>query len=136
MPNDNKKKIYVIDDDETHLITAELFLKDEYELRKAISGQEALDCINNNEFIPSLVLLDLLMPKMDGWEVYKRLREMEPLKDVPIAFLTSLEDAAEQKRAMKMGATDYIMKPYNMTELRTRVKEVFKKHETKKPIKK
>ena len=136
MPNNTKNIIYLIDDDETHLVTAELFLKDEYEIRKAISGQEALDCMSNHEFMPSIILLDILMPKMDGWEVYKRLREMETLKDVPIAFLTSLEDAAEQKRAMKMGAADYIMKPYNMTELRTRIKDIFKRNEAKKPIKK
>jgi putative two-component system response regulator len=127
MANDNKIKIYLIDDDEIHLTTAELYLQDEYEVHKAESGQEALDYINNNKFIPNIILLDIMMPNMTGWEVFKRLRQIDFLKNVPIAFVTSIAEDEEKKKAFKMGIADYILKPFNMTELKGRVKDIRKK---------
>jgi len=127
MADDNKIKIYLIDDDEIHLTTAELYLQDEYEVHKAKSGQEALDYINNNKFIPNIILLDLMMPNMTGWEVFKRLRQIDSLKNVPIAFVTSIAEKEEKNKALKMGIADYILKPFNMTELKGRVKDIRKK---------
>jgi len=127
MADDKKTKIYLIDDDEIHLTTAELYLQDEYEVHKAKSGQEALDYINNNKFIPNIILLDVMMPNMNGWEVFKKLREIDFLKNVPIAFVTSVAEESEKKKAGKMGIADYIMKPFNMTELKGRVKDIRKK---------
>jgi putative two-component system response regulator len=124
---DDKKKIYLIDDDDIHLTTAELFLNDEYEVYKAHSGQEALEYIGSNKFIPNIILLDIMMPNMSGWEVFKKLREIDFLKNVPIAFLTSVVDEADKKRAYKMGIADYISKPFNMTDLKSRMKEIIKK---------
>jgi len=128
MANDKKLKIFLIDDDDIHLTTAELFLKDEYEIRKSQVGQEALDCIKSNEFVPDIILLDVMMPTMSGWEVFKRVREIGSMKNVPIAFLTSLVEEEERKKAYKMGAADYITKPFNMTELKGRLKEIIKKY--------
>jgi putative two-component system response regulator len=127
MADDKKAKIYLIDDDEIHLTTDELFLKDEYEVYKAKSGQEALEYITSNKFIPNIILLDLIMPNMTGWDVFKRLREIDFLKNVPIAFLTSVVEDAEKKKAYKMGIADYIEKPFNMTELKGRIKEIRKR---------
>jgi len=126
------KKVYLIDDDEMHLTTAELYLKSEYEVYKANSGQEALDYINTNQFVPSIILLDIIMPNMDGWEVFKKMREIAILKNVPIVFLTSVEDEAERKKAFKMGIADYLMKPFNMTELKSSIKDLIKKYEARK----
>ena len=127
MADDNKIKVFLIDDDEIHLTTAELYLQDEYAVYKAKSGQEALDYIKNNKFVPNIILLDIIMPNMTGWDVFKKLREIDSLKNVPIAFLTSVVDAEEKKKAFKMGIADYIMKPFNMTELKGRVKDIRKK---------
>jgi len=123
----DKKKILLIDDDEIHLITAELFLKDEYEIYKAKSGNEALTSLSNNEFVPDLIMLDLIMPDMDGWEAYKRIRAKGPLKNTPIAFVTSEGGNEEKKRAYTMGAAEYIIKPFNMTDLKSRIKEILRK---------
>jgi response regulator RpfG family c-di-GMP phosphodiesterase len=123
-----KKKILLIDDDEIHLMTAELFLKNEYEIYKMKSGNEALEYLNNNEFIPDLILLDIIMPNMNGWEVFKKLKAIDKLKNVPIVFLTSVMDENEKKRALKIGIADYILKPFNMVELKNDLKEVFKKY--------
>jgi DNA-binding response OmpR family regulator len=128
MADDKKLKIYLIDDDDINLTTAELFLKDEYEIRKSQVGQEALDCIENNEFVPDIILLDVMMPTMSGWEVYKKVRGIASMKNVPIAFVTSLVEEEEKKKAYKMGAADYIIKPFNMTELKGRIKEIVKKY--------
>jgi putative two-component system response regulator len=128
MANDKKLKVFLIDDDDIHLTTAELFLKDEYEIHKAHSGKEALDYINDNNFIPNLILLDIVMPDMNGWEVFKRMRETGSLKNVPIAFLTSIAEEEERKKAYRIGVADYIMKPFNMTELKARIKEIIRKY--------
>jgi len=128
MTNDKKLRIFLIDDDDINLTTAELFLKDEYEIRKSQVGQEALDCIKSKEFVPDIILLDVVMPTMSGWEVYKKVREMSFMKNVPIAFVTSLVEEEERKKAYKMGAADYIIKPFNMTELKGRIKEIIKKY--------
>ena len=129
MPGDinEKKKILLVDDDTMHLKTAELFLKNEYQIHLTKSGNEALDFINKKEFVPNLILLDILMPEMDGWEVFKRMKKIDFLKNVPIVFLTSLEDESDKKRAFQMGITDYILKPFNMTELKSRVKDIIEK---------
>jgi len=123
----DKKKILLVDDDEIHLTTAELFLKDEYEIHKAKSGNEALTYLNNNEFVPDLIMLDLIMPNMDGWEVFKRIKPIGSLKNTPIAFVTSEGGNEEKKRAYAMGIADYITKPFNMTDLKSRIKEILKK---------
>jgi putative two-component system response regulator len=127
MADDKKLKIYLIDDDDIHLTTAELYLQDEYEVHKAKSGQEALDNIINNKFIPNIILLDLVMPNMTGWEIFKKLRQIDSLKNVPIVFVTSTAEKEEKNKAFKMGIADYILKPFNMTELKGRVKDIRKK---------
>ena len=124
-----RKKILLVDDVDMHLITAEMFLQAEYEIYKAESGQEALDLLSDNKLVPDLIMLDIVMPKMDGWEVFKRIKKIDSLNKVPIVFLTSIEDKAEMKKAYEMGIADYITKPYNFTDLLNRVKNVIKKHE-------
>jgi CheY-like chemotaxis protein len=121
-----KKKILMVDDDNIQLTTAELFLKDEYEIYKAISGNEALKKLSGNEIRPDIIMLDILMPEMDGWEVFNRIRAINSFKNTPIVFLTSLAGDAEKKRAQKMGAADYIIKPFILTELKNKIRESLK----------
>jgi DNA-binding response OmpR family regulator len=119
-----KKKILVVDDDIIFLSTAELFLKDEYEIYKANSGEEALDYINNQKLVPHLIMLDIVMPNMDGWTVYNKIRTINDLKKTPVVFLTSINEEEEKKHALKIGASDYITKPFNLTDLRSRIKKI------------
>ena len=121
-----KKKILLVDDDEISLVTAEKMLKNEYEVSTAKSGKEALKYLTHN-CIPHLLLLDILMPEMDGWETFRNIKGISLLKDVPIAFLTSVEEATEEKRAYQMGIDDYIKKPYTRKELLERVKKLLEK---------
>jgi len=120
-----KKRILLIDDDETHLLIAQSMLKHDYQTIVAKSGHEALELFIKG-ISPDLVLLDILMPNMDGWEIYHQIKGISLLRDVPIAFLTSESDAMEEKRAYEMGAADYIMKPYDKTDLLKRIERMLK----------
>lgn len=112
------EKILVIDDEETTVqLIAILLERRNYTVYKAYSAEEGLRMAYRNQ--PDLVLLDIMMPDMDGWDVCKRLREMS---DVPIIFLTARDETSDIVRGLEMGADDYIVKPHNNEELVARVK--------------
>ncbi|MEL6309540.1 MAG: response regulator transcription factor, partial [Chloroflexota bacterium] len=112
------EKILVIDDEEAtvHLIGM-LLEKRGFETIKANRAEEGLRKAYRHQ--PDLVLLDIMMPDMDGWEICKRLREMS---DVPIVFLTARSDVKDVVHGLEMGADDYITKPYDNDELVARVR--------------
>jgi diguanylate cyclase (GGDEF)-like protein len=95
-------------------------LGSEYEIHIAPSGQEAL--IFAEQHRPDLILLDVIMPEMDGFEVFRRLRMIESLINVPVIFVTALEGASDELSGLKLGAADYITKPYNLEITQLRVK--------------
>jgi DNA-binding response OmpR family regulator len=112
------EKILVIDDEEpTVQLIAMLLDRRGFEVIKAFRAEEGLR--KAYRYQPDLVLLDIMMPDMDGWEVCKRLREMS---DVPIIFLTARGETREVVRGLEMGADDYVVKPYDNDELVARVK--------------
>jgi len=121
-----KKTILLIDDDEVHLSIAESMLNDRYEIYSEKSGKGALDRLSDG-FVPDLILLDILMPGMDGWEVYRRIRELTYLSNVPVAFFTSLTEKIDIMHAHDIGAIDYIMKPFEKEDLLKRVSSMLKK---------
>jgi len=122
-----KKKILLVDDDEIQHEIVENMLHDEYEIFKAKSGSEALKFLYNNSVVINLVLLDILMPEIDGWEVFNRMRALSLLKKAPIAFITSINEPEEEKRAFVMGAADFIKKPYEEEDLKNRIKKILDK---------
>lgn len=112
------EKILVIDDEETTVqIIAMLLERRDFEVIKAYRAEDGLRKAYKHQ--PDLVLLDIMMPEMDGWEVCKRLREMS---DVPIIFLTARGEVKDVVRGLEMGADDYIVKPYDNDELVARVR--------------
>jgi len=126
MADSGKKNILIVDDDDIQLMIAEAILTNEYNILTARSGKEAIEYFIRKQ-IPDLVLLDILMPDMDGWETYHRLKAVIKLVDVPIAFLTSVTETSEKLRAKEMGAIDYITKPYDKQTLMDRVKNIMDK---------
>jgi DNA-binding response OmpR family regulator len=116
-----RQNILLIDDDETQLLIAKSLLQNEYTVFTAKSGKDAIENILQG-FNPDIILLDILMPKMDGWETFNRIRSICLLKDVPIIFLTSVTEESQEKLALEMGAVDYIKKPYNNEDLLNRIK--------------
>jgi len=124
---EGKKKILLVDDDEIQLEIAKNMLGDKYEIYMTKSGKEALNYLYNSCFVPSLVLLDILMPEMDGWEFFNRIKAISFLKNVPIIFLTSVNKADGEKRAFDMGADDFITKPYDNDKLLGRIEEILER---------
>jgi CheY-like chemotaxis protein len=120
---DEKKKIIVIDDDEPILVMAKGMLGNNYDVTTVKSGKEALQLFFQG-FVPALVLLDLKMSGMDGWDTYNRIRDLSQLHRTPIAIFTSSEDQKDRDQAKKMGAVDYIKKPIKKDDLLDRVKRL------------
>ena len=112
------EKILVIDDEQPTVELIEMLLERRgYEVITALRADDGLRQAYRNQ--PDLVLLDIMMPEMDGWDVCRRLREMS---DVPIIFLTARGETRDVVRGLEMGADDYVVKPYENDELVARVK--------------
>jgi CheY-like chemotaxis protein len=125
--SNSRKIILLIDDDETHLLITELSLKDEYVVFKVKSGEEVLEFLNISKIIPDLMLLDILMPKMDGWAVFDEIQKIDAFKSIPIMFYTSLNEEGAKDRAFKMGAVDYVTKPCERKVLINKINEALQK---------
>jgi len=97
---DTTVKILLVDDSDVHLLIAENILKTKYDVTTAKSGKEALALLSKG-FLPNLILLDVLMPDMDGWEVYNKIKGISLLRNVPVAFLTSLDGQKEKTLCFK-----------------------------------
>ena len=123
---DEKQKILIVDDEQIDLDMVESVLKDEYDVSTAISGKDAMGLFYQG-LVPQLILLDLIMPDMDGWDTYKRIKALSSLHDIPIALFTSSSDPKDIKHAHEIGAVDYIKKPYDKDDLRNRVAKIIKK---------
>ena len=113
--------VLVVDDTVMNLhLLSDLLGKHGYEVRAVTSGRQALQAVEHDP--PDLILLDIAMPEMDGYEVCRQLRAMERSKDVPVIFLTALTDTANKIRAFDTGAVDYVTKPFQFEEVLARVR--------------
>jgi methyl-accepting chemotaxis protein len=120
-----KQKILMVDDDAIHLEMVKSILQDEYDISTAKSGKEALGLFYQG-LVPQLILLDLIMPGMDGWDTYGRIRAISNLHDTPIAFFTASNDPKDIKHARETGAVDYIKKPFEANDLIQRVGKILR----------
>lgn len=116
------KRILAVDDSAMNLKLVENMIKGEYQLELLGSGFDALAYLENNTV--DLVLLDLLMPEMDGMETYDRLRELENGKNVPVIFLTADTDIESEIISLKKGAADFVRKPFMPEVMRNRIRRV------------
>jgi len=123
---DEKQKILVVDDDGIILEIVENMLTSEYDVVTAKSGKEALGLFYQG-LVPHLVLLDLMMPEMSGWDTYRRIKAISGLHDTAMAILTSSEDPKDIQRARRMGVVDYIKKPVEKDDLLDRVGKILGK---------
>jgi two-component system KDP operon response regulator KdpE len=117
------KKLLIIDDDQTLLRALELYLEEHgYQVITAISGKEGLRQLYDTR--PDLVILDIMMPRMNGWQVLERIRLMV---EVPVILLTARGQEADRVKGLRMGADDYVPKPFSMRELAARVEAVLRR---------
>jgi CheY-like chemotaxis protein len=111
-------KIFVVDDEEDTVELATLILQYEgYEVISASDGQIALDKLQKGDEIPDLILLDILMPRMDGLELCRWIKKQKKLKDIPVVFFTAKVGSKDKEECLKAGAADYIAKPFSTNEL-------------------
>ena len=116
-------KICLIDDDQNILASLSLALKSEkFDVETYSDGITGLEALSNNNF--DIAILDIKMPRLDGLEVLQKLRNMS---DIPVIFLTSKDDEIDQLLGLKMGADDYITKPFSQKLLIERVKVILKR---------
>ncbi|MBN2736508.1 MAG: response regulator [Spirochaetales bacterium] len=113
-------EILIVDDNIDNLNVLRGVLKNDYKIRIATNGIEALASIN--EALPDLILLDVHLPKLSGFEVCSKLKKQEKTKKIPVIFLSALQDSYNRLQAFKLGAVDYIAKPFEMAEVMARVK--------------
>jgi methyl-accepting chemotaxis protein len=118
-----KQKVLIVDDNEIHLAMVQAVLQNEYDVSIAKSGKEALGLFYKG-LVPQLILLDLIMPGMDGWHTYSRIKAIGGLHDTPIAFFTASTDPKDIKHAHEIGAVDYIEKPFDKDDLLNRVGKI------------
>jgi two-component system, sporulation sensor kinase E len=122
--NEPRNKILVVDDEiiNVDLITA--ILEIDYEIIKAYNGKEALQKIDS--FNPDIVLLDIMMPVMDGYETCRRIRQQDHTHFTPVVMITAIYDQEAKIKAIEVGVDDFLTKPINRLELITRVKSLLK----------
>jgi PleD family two-component response regulator len=113
------KKILLVDDSMTTLFMEEMILSSRYRLVKASNGEDAVAKALAES--PDLILLDVIMPKMDGFEVCRRLRAEEATRLVPIIMVTTRGEGHNVERGYEVGCTDYVTKPINSIELLAKV---------------
>ncbi len=112
--------ILIIDDEPSNLhLLSELLTRRGHKTRLVPNGHRALSSIEKS--IPDLILLDILMPEMDGYEVCRRLKADERTRDIPIIFISALDEVFDKVKAFKLGGVDYITKPFNEAEVFARV---------------
>ncbi len=119
--NPPKTDILIVDDTPLNLRLLSTMLSEEgYEVRQAISGKMALTAVQTSP--PSLILLDIMMPDIDGYQVCSCLKENPKTADIPIIFLSALDDVLDKVKAFNVGGADYITKPFEFEEILARVK--------------
>ena len=117
----NKPIILIVDDIASNIQILANILKDMYNIKVATNGENAI-AIASKEPKPDLVLLDVIMPEMDGYEVCKQLKNDNHTKDIPIIFVTANNETVDEENGFNLGAVDYITKPVNPAIVKVRVK--------------
>ena len=122
--NMKRSKVLVVDDLPTNVKIITAVLKRDYEIIPAYSGKEALEKVDSEK--PDIVLLDIMMPGIDGYEVCKRIKQGDSTRFTPVVMITALSDVEDRIKAIEVGADDFLTKPINSQELITRTRSLVK----------
>ncbi|MFZ3384043.1 MAG: response regulator [Candidatus Methanoperedens sp.] len=115
-----RPKVLVVDDEPTNIELLEGYLSKDYDILKAHDGNEAIIIVEANP--PDIILLDIMMPGMNGYEVCKKLKDDRNTNHIPIVMVTALHEKEDRNKAIEAGADDFITKPFDIIELTVRVK--------------
>lgn len=117
--NDDRPRILIVDDERININILNSLLKTDYKIMAATSGEQALKAAVDSQ--PDLILLDILMPGMDGHQVCRKLKSNPATHAIPIIFITAMGDAENETMGFALGAVDYISKPFNNAVVKARV---------------
>src|SRR5262245_33484443 len=124
MSTSDRKLVLIVDDTPTNIAVITALLKDSFRIKVATNGERALALACQAEK-PDLILLDVMMPDMDGFEVCQRLKENFETREIPVIFLTAKTDAVDEAKGFDLGAVDYIRKPFSPPQVLARIKTQF-----------
>jgi diguanylate cyclase (GGDEF)-like protein len=119
--SDERPMILIVDDTPTNIQVLAEALCSDYRVKVATSGKAALALSNNPESRPDLILLDVMMPEMDGYEVCRRLKQSPATQGIPVIFVTAKNDVTDEEHGLRLGAMDYIVKPFRLAIVKARV---------------
>jgi PleD family two-component response regulator len=120
----DKAKILIVDDSPANIETLNETLENDFDIYFATDGNDALQKVHL--LGPDLILLDIMMPVMDGFEVCRRLKENELFRDIPVIFITALDQPEDESKGLVLGAADYVTKPFNPDLVLLRVRNHLK----------
>ena len=126
---DRRKTIMIVDDTEMNIDILVEALQDDYELIVAINGLDAIELLKYQK--PDLILLDIIMPVMDGYDVLKTIKKNSELEHIPVILLSAITDSGSKTKGFSLGAVDYVTKPFEVVEVKARVKTQLKFEEAR-----
>ena len=124
MEKTSRYSILIVDDEVSNIITLSDILEPDYDVSVLKDGRDVLDTVKSD--MPDVILLDIVMPEMDGFEVIKALKKSKLTKEIPVIFITGLDDIEAEERGLVLGAADYIAKPFHEPIVKLRVKNQVK----------
>ena len=130
----NRPKIVVADDEPDMLRFLKSQLSSEYQVLEAVDGQQAIE--KACQFLPDLILLDMMMPEKDGLQACRELRERSTTQNIPVVLLTARADEETKLAALSAGASDFLSKPFSTTELHVRIKNLIESHNYQRKVSK
>ncbi|SEK69869.1 diguanylate cyclase domain-containing protein [Ectothiorhodospira marina] len=119
--SETRATVLIVDDQPTNIHALASLLKADYRILTATRGEKALE-LSQGEQAPDLILLDIVMPDMDGYETCRRLKDNETTRSIPVIFVTALDHDKDEEQGLNLGASDYISKPFNPAIVRARVR--------------
>ena len=122
--SDKKNSVLVVDDEHANIMTLKHILGSDYKVYVAKNGNDAVEIADESS--PDVILLDIIMPDMDGYETLEKLQHSEKTKDIPVIFITGLSNADDEEKGLELGASDYITKPFSPAIVKLRVKNQIK----------
>ena len=122
------QKILIVDDERFNINVLNNLLKNDYKIMAAVNGKQALKAVRSDN-PPNLILLDIMMPEMDGYEVCRQLKADPATKNIPVIFVTAMGQTEEETKGLELGAVDYITKPIEYDELALVISRALEKKE-------
>jgi len=121
MQNNHPPKILIVDDEPQNIHLLGQTLKNDYQIIIATSGHQAMDKLKGPEY-PDIILLDVIMPDINGFDICKELKTRPETRDIPVIFVTAMDSHANEQEALEIGGVDFIIKPFNNAIIQARVK--------------